>query len=88
MPNKFEEFAKKAAEMTDSEFKNEFSNLTSLTNNEILKVINETGISKEDLAKVLQAVKDATLSNEAKAKAIKNIDEGISALISIAKKIL
>lgn len=88
MPNKFEKLAKEAAGMADEQFTNEFAGLTRLNDAEIEKIINETGISKQDLAKVLKEVKDATASNESKANAIKNINNGVSALVGIAKKLL
>jgi ribosome-binding protein aMBF1 (putative translation factor) len=88
MPNKFERLAKEAAQMADEEFKMEFSSLTRLNDSEIEKIIDESGISKQDLAQVLKEVKNATASNEAKATAIKNINNGVEALIGIAKKLL
>jgi hypothetical protein len=88
MPNKFDKFADQAAQMADEHFKNQFSSLTRLSNDEVEKIINDTGISKEDLAKLLQEVKTATSINEAKANAIKNINNGVSALVAIAKKLL
>ncbi|HYO21501.1 MAG TPA: hypothetical protein VER36_03780 [Flavisolibacter sp.] len=88
MPNKFEKLAKEAAEMADQEFKNEFSSLTRLNDAETEKIISETGISKQNLAKVLQEVKNATASNEAKANAIKNIDKGVSVLVAIVRKLI
>ena len=88
MPNKFEKLAKEAADMADEEFKTEFSRLTRLNDSEIEKIIDDTGISKEDLAEVLKEIKDATASNEAKAKTIQNINNGVSALIGIAKKLI
>jgi len=88
MPNKFDKLVDAAAQITDDEFKNQFTNLTRLTDSETEKLINDTGISKEDLAKVLKEVKDATASNEQKAAAIQNINNGVSALVAIAKKFL
>ena len=88
MPNKFDKFAEKAAQLADEHFKNQFSGLTRLNDDEVEKIINDTGISKEDLAKLLQEVKSAASTNEAKADSIKNINGGVSALIAIAKKLL
>ena len=88
MANKFEKLAKEAADMADEEFKTEFSRLTRLNDAEIEKIIDDTGISKEDLAHVLKQIKDATASNDAKVKAVQNINNGVSALISIAKKLI
>ena len=73
MPNKFDKLAKQAAEMADEEFKIEFSRLTRLNDDEIEKIIDETGISKRDLADVLSKIKDSTASNESKAKAIQKL---------------
>ena len=88
MPNKFDKLAKQAAEMADEEFKIEFSRLTRLNDNEIEKIIDETGISKRDLADVLSKIKDSTASNESKAKAIQNINNGVSALVGIVRKLI
>jgi hypothetical protein len=88
MPNKFDKFAEKAAQMADEHFKNQFSGLTRLNDDEVDKIINDTGISKEDLAKLLREVKNATSANEAKADVIRNINGGVSALVAIAKKLL
>ena len=88
MPNKFDKLAKQAAEMADEEFKIEFSRLTRLNDDEIKKIIDETGISKQDLADVLSKIKDSTTSNDSKAKAIQNINNGVSALVGIVKKLI
>lgn len=88
MPNKFEKLANEAAVMTDAQFKDKFTSLTSLNDAETKRLIEDTGISKQDLAKVLEEVKAATGSNEAKANAIKNINNGVSVLVGIAKKLL
>jgi len=88
MPNKFDKLAKEAAQMADEHFESEFSSLTSLNDAETEKIINDSGISKQDLAQLLREVKNASSSNEAKAKAIQNIDKGVSALVSIVKKLI
>ena len=87
MLNKFDKLAKQAAEMADEEFKIEFSRLTRLNDDEIKKIIDETGISKQDLADVLSKIKDSTTSNDSKAKAIQNINNGVSALVGIVTKL-
>ncbi len=88
MPNKFDKLAKEAAQMADEHFASEFSSLTRLNDADAEKIINDSGISKQNLAQVLQEVKNASSSNEAKAKAIQNIDKGVSALVSIVKKLI
>ncbi|HEX8316206.1 MAG TPA: hypothetical protein VF609_14490 [Flavisolibacter sp.] len=88
MPNKFDKLVAEAAELADKEFKNQFTNLTRLNDAETENIIRNTGISQQDLAKVLKEVKDATASNEAKANAIKKINNGVAALVAIAQKLV
>ena len=88
MPNKFDKIANDAANETDNQFRSQFNNLTRLNDDDTNKIINESGISQQDLAQVLKEIKDATKSNEEKATAISNINGGVSALIGIAKKLL
>ncbi|MCW3110382.1 MAG: hypothetical protein JWQ09_4888 [Segetibacter sp.] len=80
--------AKKTQETTDEHFKNQISSLTTLTDNEVSHLINDTGISKEDLVEVLKTIDDAIKSNEAKAKAIKGINKGVDVLVAVASKFL
>lgn len=88
MPNKFDKLAKDAASMADDDFKTQFNNLTQLTDDDTAKIINESGISRQDLTQVLKEIKDTTKSNDEKATAISNINGGVSALVGIAKKLL
>ena len=84
----FKKIAEEAGKATDEHFKNQISSLSSLNDNEIENLITETGISKTDLASVLKEVTDATKSNNAKAAAISNINNGVNLLVGIAKKII
>jgi hypothetical protein len=59
-----------------------------LNYNEIESLINDTGISKENLTLVLKEVKDDTKSNFAKATAILNINKGVDLLVGIAEKLI
>jgi hypothetical protein len=88
MPNKFDKLADAAQAMTDAEFANRFSSLTRLSDVEIGKIINDSGISKEDLAALLAEVKSATAFNNKTAQSIAGIQNGVQALASIAKKLL
>lgn len=88
MANEFKELAKKAKEITDKQFQNELSGLTSLNDKDVEDFILQTGISKADLASVLHEVKNATQTNESAANAIRNISKGVEVLISVAKKFL
>ena len=88
MPNEFDKLAKDAKVLTDAQFKNRFSSLTSLNDVEISSVINDTGISNKDLADTLKHIKDATSENNHNADAIKKISNGLEAVVAIASKVL
>ncbi len=88
MPNKFDKLAAEAQAMTNAEFKTRFSSLTTLNDSDITKIINDTGISKEDLADLLVAVKSATDFNTKTAQSVSKIQNGVLALIAITKKLL
>lgn len=88
MANKYDKLAGEAQAITDVQFKARFSSLTSLNDDDIGKVLRESGISKQDLAALLAAVKNATTYNNKTAQSISNIQNGVLALVSIAKKLL
>jgi hypothetical protein len=88
MPNKFDKLADEAQALTDNQFKTRFSSLTKLSDNDIDKIVKDTGISKENLASLLAAVKNATAFNEKTVKSVQSIQNGVSALVSIAKKLM
>lgn len=88
MPNKFDKLAAEAQTMTNAEFKMRFSSLTTLNDTDITRIINDTGISKEDLAELLVAVKSATDFNTKTAQSVSKIQNGVLALIAITKKLL
>ena len=80
--------AKKTQENTDDHFKNQMSALTKLTDSQVSHLINDTGISKEDLVEVFKNVDDSIKSNEAKANAIRGINKGVDVLVAVASKFL
>jgi hypothetical protein len=88
MPNKFDKLADEAKAMTDAKFKDKFSSLTTLTDSDISKILDETGISKKDLADLLVVVKNATAFNNQTAQSVANIQKGVVTLVSIAKKLM
>lgn len=88
MPNKWDKIADEAAAVTKEKFKSEISSLTRLNDSEVLRIISETGIRKEDLATILKEVKDSAKSNAAKAQAISKINKGVAALVEITGKLL
>lgn len=88
MANKYDKLATEAQAITDAQFKERFSSLTTLTDNEIGKIIKDTGINKEDLASLLVVIKNATDYNNATAQSIGKIQFGVHALVAITKKLL
>jgi hypothetical protein len=88
MPNKFDKLAAQAQALTDEQFKIRFSSLTTLNDDEIGKIIKETGISKQNLADLLVEIKNATEFNNETVKSITKIQNGVQALIAIVKKLL
>lgn len=77
-----------AAQKTDQQFSSEISSLSRLNDQEINSIVNDSGISQKDLANVIKALTDATLSNQNKANAIANITGGVKALVGIAEKFI
>lgn len=82
MATDYAALAKAAGLLADAQFRNQNFDLT---NAEVQDIVNQTGISSQDLTKVIAAVKDATQDNNATAQAIAGINNGISALLAIAK---
>lgn len=88
MANKYDKLAGEAQAITDAQFKERFASLTALNNDDIAKIINSTGISKENLAALLVEIKNATDYNNMTAQRILNITNGVQALVAITKKLL
>lgn len=88
MPADWKKLVEESGDKTKKEFRNEISSLTALTDSQVTALINETGISNENFAKVLEVVNSATLSNEKKAKAIQSIENGVTLLVGIVKKLI
>lgn len=88
MANKYDKLAGEAQAITDAQFKERFASLTALNNDDIAKIINSTGISKENLATLLVEIKNATDYNNNTAQSILKIQNGVQALVAITKKLL
>ncbi len=88
MANKFDKLADEAKALTDEKFNARFSSLTKLSDSDVSKVVKDSGISNENLAALLAAVRNATEFNNKTAQSISNIQNGVQALASIVKKIL
>jgi hypothetical protein len=87
-PTNWDEAIHEATKATNDHFASKISSLTHLNDVEIVKLIADTGISKQDLGQVLKEVKDSTKNNEQKAIAIRNIDCSIDLLVAIADKFI
>ncbi|RYY45676.1 MAG: hypothetical protein EOO06_16040 [Chitinophagaceae bacterium] len=88
MPNKFDKLADEAQAITDDQFRERFSSLTSLSEVEIGKILKATAISRENLAALLVEIKNATEYNDKMTQSIVNIQGGVLALVAITKKLL
>jgi hypothetical protein len=87
-PIDWDDIADNAQQATDNHFKNQISSLTSLNNEGVTELINETGIGRKDLVQLLKVIDDAASSNEEKARAIANIHKGVNVLVAVASKLL
>ena len=88
MANKYDKLAEEAQAITDEQFRERFSSLTSLSESDIGKILKSTGISRENLAALLVEIKAATDYNDKMTQSIMNIKGGIHALVAITKKLL
>ncbi len=88
MANKYDKLAEEAQAITDEQFRERFSSLTSLSESDIGKILKSTGISRENLAALLVEIKAATAYNDKMTQSIMNIKGGIHALVAITKKLL
>jgi hypothetical protein len=70
---KWKALRKKAREKTDRQFASEASGLTRLTDEEI-RAIAPAVEDREKLAQLMEIVKDATRTNQEKARALKDIN--------------
>lgn len=84
----WKDLATKAAQNTDEEFKKKISGLTRLNDQEIEELISESGIDKENFISILKEIKDASKSNEEKAKVIMAIEKGTDLIIGIVSKLI
>lgn len=88
MANKYDKLAEEAQAITDEQFRERFSSLTSLSESDIGKILKSTGISRENLAALLVEIKAATDYNDKMTQSIMNIKAGVHALVAITKKLL
>jgi len=84
----WKKLSEEAASLTDEQLKSKISSLSRLNDNDIEQLINETGISKIDMVKVLNEVNNASRSNESRANSIKSISKGVDFLVGIIGKLI
>jgi hypothetical protein len=84
----FAKLVDEGEQLAEKEFATKVSTLTTFTNKEIIDAMNETTISKSDLARILQILQDNTSSNEQKAKNIRNIGKGVELVTALLKKLI
>ncbi|ARV15718.1 hypothetical protein [Polaribacter sp. SA4-12] len=80
--------AEKAVSQTDSEFKSQLAGLTSLKTSDIDTFISESNISNTNALAVLKEINNASLSNNDKASAISNIQNGVGFLVKLVSKVV
>ncbi len=83
----WDNLASKATELTKKQFAAEASSLIKLTDKEIAKIV-PNGPDREKLAKLMKEVKDATKDNQAKAKALGDLNEFANVIFPLLKKLI
>lgn len=84
----WDEIARKAREETNSKFREEISTLVRLNDDDIKSIIKQSNIDSERFAEIIKIMKDSSLTNHKKAKAIKDIDNGLRAVIGIVNRFI
>lgn len=84
---KWKKILENAKAKTDREFASEASSLIRLTDDEIMEIAPQP-LDKEKFAELMSIVKDATKSNEEKAKAIQNINGLAKIAVSLLTKLI
>lgn len=82
------DLAENAASQTDAELNTQMASLTSLNVSEINDFITQSKITNANAIKVLQEINNATSSNDQKASAISNINNGVGFLIRLVSKVV
>ena len=84
---KWKEILMNARQQTDKELSSQISSLCRLTDEEIETIAPSAG-EKETLVELMKMVKDAELSNSAKAEALKNIKGASEIAVKLIGKIV
>lgn len=88
MDNKWKKKAAQAQKETDAELAQEMGALSSFNPSELTKHLAEHDMSNKEFDQLIKLVKDHTKSNNDKAKAIGNIQNGVEILVGVLGKLL
>ncbi|WP_026763818.1 hypothetical protein [Sediminibacterium salmoneum] len=88
MDNKWKKKAAQAQKETDAELAQEMGALSSFNPSELTKLLGEHDMSNKEFDQLIKLVKDHTKSNNDKAKAIGNIQNGVEILVGVLGKLL
>lgn len=88
MDNKWKKKAAQAQKETDAELAQEMGALSSFNPSELTKLLAEHDMSNKEFDQLIKLVKDHTKSNNDKAKAIGNIQNGVEILVGVLGKLL
>lgn len=88
MDNKWKKKAAQAQKETDAELAQEMGALSSFSPSELTKLLAEHDMSNKEFDQLIKLVKDHTKSNNDKAKAIGNIQNGVEILVGVLRKLL
>ena len=84
---KWEEIRRKARKEAGANFAAKASSLTHLTDEEINEIA-PTPLDREKFSELMAIVKDTTKSNEAKAQAIKNMNDLAQMAVKVIEKLI
>lgn len=88
MATKLDKLVDDTSVLTDEQFKNRFSSITRLNEEDTIKIIKESGISNEDLANLVHEIKKSADFNIKSVQSITEIKGGVLAMAAIIKRLL
>lgn len=87
MPS-FDDLLDQADQQTNDELASKLSSLTALKDEELKSLMEEDGVEKQNIIKLMSILSDASKDNTEKAKAIDNIAGASKVVIALLKKVL
>tara|TARA_B100000965_G_C19368520_1_gene659228 strand:+ start:289 stop:552 length:264 start_codon:yes stop_codon:yes gene_type:complete len=87
MPS-FDDLLNQAEQQTNEELATKLSSLTALKDEELKSLMEEDGVEKQNIIKLMSILSDASKDNTEKAKAIDNIAGASKVVIALLKKVL